>query len=175
MKRTQVALLALTVSSPGDLLGQARRADVLGTLRPGQIVRVRPRTGDRIESRVLSVQGDSLVLSSGGSRVLLGTQAIDSLWVKGHATATGAIIGTAIAAVGSVVVSAAVCKSIREDFPCGESGKAIAASIAGGAALGAVIGSVLPKWRLRYARNTGLDVGRAIQPQLSLALVVTLP
>ncbi|MGH9892124.1 MAG: hypothetical protein ACREA0_09115 [bacterium] len=121
-----------------------------------------------------SMQGDSLVLSTEGSSVVL-AQTIDSLWVKGHATSTGAIVGATIAAVGSVVVSAAVCKSIREDFPCGESGKAITASIAGGAALGAVIGSVVPKWRLRYARTPGLAVGRAIQSQFSLAFVVTFP
>ncbi len=175
MKLTQAVLLVLAVSFPGDLLGQEPRASVFGTLKPGQIVRVRPRTGDRIESRVLSIQGDSLVLSSEGSSVVLGTPVIDSLWVKGQATATGAIVGTSLAAVGSVVVSAAVCKSIREDFPCGESGKAIAASIAGGAALGAVIGSVVPKWRLRYARTPGMGVGRAIQSQFSLAIVVTLP
>lgn len=175
MQLTQSVLLVLAILFPGDLLGQQPQAFGLGTIKPGQIVRVRPRTGDRIESRVRSMQGDSLVLSTEGSSVVLATQTIDSLWVKGHATGIGAIVGAAIAAGGSVVVAAAVCKSIREDFPCGESGKAIAASIAGGAALGAVIGSVVPQWRLRYARNPGLGGGRAIQSQFSLAIVVTLP
>ena len=175
MRQTQVALIALALSFPADLFGQEPQEPVLGTLKPGQIVRVRPRTGDRFEARVLSMQGDSLILSLEGSRVLLSARTIDAFWVKGRATGTGAIIGAAIAAVGSVVISAGVCESIREDFPCGESGTAIAASIAGGAALGAAIGYAIPKWRLRYARNLMVGTRMTIRPQLSLALSMTLP
>jgi hypothetical protein len=175
MRQTLVALIALVLSFTADLLAQEPQESVLGTLKPGQIVRVRPRTGDRIESRVLSMQGDSLVLSLGGSSVMLSARTMDSLWIKGRATGLGAIIGAAIAAVGSVVISAAVCESIQEDFPCGESGKAIAASIAGGAVLGGAIGSVVPKWRLRYARNLVVDARLTVRPQLSVALSITIP
>ncbi len=174
MRQTQVVLIALALSCTADLLAQESPGPVLGALKPGQIVRVRLRTGERMESRVLSMDGDSLVLASPGSGVL-SARTIDSLWVKGRATGIGAILGAAVAAVGSVVISAAVCESIREDFPCGESGTAIAASIAGGGALGAAIGSAVTKWRLRYARTLVVDARMTVRPQLSLALSMTLP
>jgi len=170
-----MVLTALVFVVAADLSGQQARAAWIDRLEPGQVVRVRPNSGPRIASRLLSVRGDSLVLSVADSTRSLSPGAIDSLWVGGHATLIGALIGTGIGAAGSLAVAAAVCQSIDEDFPCGDSPQAIAASMAGGAVVGAFIGSLVRKWHLRYARNSALGARISAHPQPSLRLSVSLP
>lgn len=147
----------------------------LQRLRPGQTLRLHLADGQRLESRIDSVTGSPFSIQLRSLPTPLTLEKIDYLRVKGRATAIGAVIGAAIGAVGSVVISAAYCEAIRRDFPCGESGETIAASIAGGAVLGAAIGYAVPKWRLRYSRNRVVGMRMTIGPQASLGLSMTFP
>lgn len=154
------------------------------TLRPGQRVRIRSRSGSTVDLPVASADGDSLVLSSAGSSVAFHAGTIDSLWVRqgrdGEATRT--LLGAAIGAFGVFLVSIPLCE--RGDLEnaqnvglvCSKSGMTRAESVFGGAALGAAIGFfVLDKWRLRYVGNVVVDARVTARTPLSVALALPLP
>lgn len=174
VRRSHLMCLVLLLSSASGLAAQQPAEPLWGRLSPGELVRVRPRNSDRIAARVLAVGADSLVISTQPVRALRpGT--IDSLWVRGHATVLGAIIGAVGGAATSLAASSVVCQAIREGFLCGESPTAIAWSTAGGAALGAAVGYVVRPWRLRYARDRTIAARLTVPRPLGLGLSVTLP
>jgi|SRR5947209_15114445 len=155
MRLTQFALLLSTLVH-SDLGGQAPLEAAVRSLKPGQTIRIRVHAGDRIESRVRSLRAESLALQLLGDSAAFDVAAIDSLWVRGTATRTGAIAGAAVVGVASVAFWAALCQGLS-DGPggCTEWGRVTAYSLAGagvGALIGAGVGALLPKWRLRYAR-----------------------
>jgi hypothetical protein len=156
VRLTQFALVLSTLVLVSDLGGQAPLEAAVRSLKPGQRVRIRVHGGDRIESRIDSLRAESLALQLVGDSAAFDVAAIDSLWVRGTATRTGAIAGAAVVGVASVAFWAALCQGLR-DGPggCTEWGRVTAYSLAGagaGALIGAGVGALVPKWRLRYAR-----------------------
>jgi hypothetical protein len=156
VRLAQVALTLSTLVLVSDLGGQAPLEAAVRTLKPGQTVRIRIHGGDRIESRIRRLQAGSLPLQLVGDSGAFDVAAIDSLWVRGRATGTGAIAGAAVAGVASFAFWAALCSALS-DGPggCKDWGRVTAYSVAGagvGALIGAGIGALQPKWRLRYAR-----------------------
>jgi hypothetical protein len=154
----RLAQLALTLSTlvlVSDLGGQAPLEAVIRTLKPGQTVRIRVHGGDRIGARIRSLQAGSLPLQLVGDSGAFDVAAIDSLWVRGRATRTGAIAGAAVVGVASFAFWGALCSGLSDGGGCKEWGRVTAYSVAGagvGALIGAGIGALQPKWRLRYAR-----------------------
>src|SRR5207247_2104616 len=114
VRQTQLALALSTLVLVSDLCGQAPLDAAVRTLKPGQTVRIRAHGGDRIESRILSVRADSATLSLEGASTPLDGAAIDSLWVRGRATGTGAIIGAAVLGIASIPVGPALCGGLSE-------------------------------------------------------------
>ncbi len=150
MRQTQLALALSTLVLVSDLCGQAPLDAAVRTLKPGQTVRIRAHGGDRIESRILSVRADSAALSLEGASTPLDGAAIDSLWVRGRATGTGAIIGAAVLGIASIPVGQALCGGLSESASsCGGSDVTVPSFLvgaAGGALIGAAIGAGIPKW-----------------------------
>jgi len=155
MKRLAVALLVL--GSAASLSAQTALDTVLSRVRPGQMIRVSIRDQGRVEARF-------------GSRDIAATS-IDSLWVRGRSTATGAIVGgLTLAAISFAIVSGAC--SPGADCSGVEVPAAAAVGLGGGALLGALIGSTIPTWKLRYARK-GPAVGFQWNPQQPATLTLT--
>jgi len=155
MKRLAVALLVL--GSAASLSAQTALDTVLSRVRPGQMIRVSTRDQGRVEARF-------------GSRDIAATS-IDSLWVRGRSTGTGAIVGgLTLGAIAFAIVSGAC--SPGADCSGVEGPAAAAVGLAGGALVGALIGSTMPSWKLRYARE-GPAVGLQWNPQRSAALTLT--
>lgn len=157
MRLTQFTLALSTLVLAFDLGGQAPLEAAIRTLKPGQTVRIRVHGGDRIEARIRSLQAEALALQLVGDSAAFDVAAIDSLWVRGRATRTGAIAGAAVVGVASFAFWAALCEGLSSEGSggCTEWGTVSAFSVAGaggGALIGAGVGALVPKWRLRYAR-----------------------
>lgn len=156
MRLTQFALALFTLVLVSDLGGQAPLEAAVRTLKPGQTVRIRVHGGGRIESRIRSLQAESLALQLVGDSAAFDVAAIDSLWVRGRATGTGAIAGAAVVGVASFALWGGVCSGLSDGSGgCREWGRVTAYSVVGagvGALIGAGVGASVPKWRLRYAR-----------------------
>jgi hypothetical protein len=158
MKRLPPLLVVLVVlGSTAPLNAQTLLDTVFSRIRPGQTIRVSTRDQGRVEYRF-------------GSRDFAVTS-IDSLWVRGRSTATGAIVGgLTLGAVSWAIVSGAC--SPGADCSGVEVPAAAAVGLVGGALLGALIGSTMPRWKLRYARK-GPAVGLQWNPQGPAALTLT--
>jgi len=155
VRLAQFALALSTLVIVSDLGGQTTLEATVRTLKPGQTVRIRVHGGHRIESRIRSLQGGSLPLQLVGDNGAFDVAAIDSLWVRGRATRTGAIAGAAVVGVASFAFWGALCSGLSDGGGCKEWGRVTAYSVAGagvGALIGAGVGASVPKWRLRYAR-----------------------
>jgi len=155
VRLAQFALALSTLVIVSDLGGQTTLEATVRTLKPGQTVRIRVHGGHRIESRIRSLQGGSLPLQLVGDNGAFDVAAIDSLWVRGRATRTGAVVGAAVVGVASFAFWGALCSGLSDGGGCKEWGRVTAYSVAGagvGALIGAGVGASVPKWRLRYAR-----------------------
>ena len=155
MRLAQFALALSTLVIVSDLGGQTTLEATVRTLKPGQTVRIRVHGGDRIGARIRSLQAGSLPLQLVGDSGAFDVAAIDSLWVRGRATRTGAIAGAAVVGVASVAFWAGLCTALSDGGGCNDWGRVTAYSVAGagvGALIGAGVGASVPKWRLRYAR-----------------------
>src|SRR6266496_4653897 len=92
MCRPHVCVALLALGSPPALSAQDSLEAVLHGLRPGQMIRVKTVPQGRMEGRLLMLQDNTLRLQRWGSPDVPVAN-IDSLWVRGHALATGAIVG----------------------------------------------------------------------------------
>lgn len=157
MHRRPMLVVLLALGSAAPLNAQTALDTVLNRLRPGQTIRVSTRDQGRVEYRF-------------GSRDIAVTS-IDSLWVRGRSTATGAIVGgLTLAAVSFAIVSGACDPGA--DCSGVEVPAAMAVGLVGGALLGALIGSTMPRWRLRYA-SKGPAIGLQWNPQRPAALTLS--
>jgi hypothetical protein len=130
--------------------------DALSFLQPGMRIRVAATNADVTEGRFVAVRGGRLVLD----RVGIGAQlpndvpvgSVRSVWVRGRATGSGALVG---AALGGVTV--AVLGMVIAHDP--DSGGSVPKAAVGGLLLGGLLGSLpgsivgaaCPRWRLAYA------------------------
>ena len=160
--RVTLAVSVLPVVSV--LCAQGSIETAFSALKPGQRVRLRAQGGDRTESRVLSVRTESPALWLEGASAPYDGATIDSLWVRGRATAAGAIVGAVVFGAATSGAGLAICKGLSESSSsCGSDTTVplFLAGAAGGALIGALIGTGIPKWRLRYTR--GLPVRSAVR------------
>ena len=150
--------IPLLVVAPAAVAAQATIDSVAGQLHAGQLLRLHLRGGQRLEGRfaVYSPAPPALRLSAADTLVPVGM--IDSLWVRGSAAKSGAIIGALVLGVPSAIVWQALCERQGEGT-CGWG--TVYGLTAVGALLGAAIGSASPRWHLRYA---GASVGLRLPP-----------
>jgi hypothetical protein len=119
-------------------------------LRDSQMVRLHTSALARREGRVLSRDVAEMILAQGASAALnVPVTDVDSLWIRGTAWKTGAILGGAVGVTAmTLLVAAPPCLENCEVTPGGVvAGYLI--GLAGGALLGAGIGTIIPKWHRR--------------------------
>jgi len=124
---------------------------------PQRIVRLTTQSSGRIEGNNVDLRGDSVLVATEQGPRAFQVAEVDSLWVK----------GTAAVLVGMVaVLPCAIFGGMVGDFIGGDPdgngtpGRAVACSLIGltvggvvcGSA-GAILGSLIPQWRLKYARS----------------------
>jgi hypothetical protein len=173
---TQFALVLSTLVLVSDLGGQAPLEAAVRTLKPGQTVRISVHGGDRIESRIRSLRSKSPALQLVGDSAAFDVATIDSLWVRGTAARTGGIVGASVVGVASFAFWAALCQGLSDGSGgCREWGRVTGYSLVGavaGALIGAGVGALVPKWRLRYARTLPVQSALPHLPQGRLGLGV---
>ena len=154
-----IAVVGLvTVASPlaraqePDTLSPAQRAGLaLARLGAGQHVRIRASGGGLVEGWVVSSSPNLVTLRTDGSRIEVPAPGVDSLWVRRGSAGRGALIGGAVGGIGLALVGAASCHGGRaNEAPPGVCvAYGLVVGGAGGALVGALIGTAFPKWRLR--------------------------
>jgi hypothetical protein len=107
----------------------------------------------RIEGRFRSAAPARLTLDVAASPTELATAGLDSLWIRGNAARTGALVGAIPGAVAGVTLGVIAnnlgCRDDGGD-PCPEAVPLLGlAGAAAGALVGALIGSSIPKWHRR--------------------------
>jgi hypothetical protein len=138
-----------------------------GTLKPGQAVRVKTAGGSRFETRLGYAPPDSVGAMFARATMPFQAERVDSLWVRGHAIGTGALVGAAVATPLSFAFWWWVCDAVSEGSGCTSWGAVSLLSLAGGAGgalIGAGLGAVVPKWHLRYARGRGANLQPLLAP-----------
>jgi len=157
--------LLLGVTMAGGLSAQS--ASDFGGLKPGQVVRVRIVDHARFETRLGGMPADPGTDLFSGAAIPFEAARVDSLWVRGRATWTGAIVGAAIATPLSFGFWAFACTLGADGSGCDQWGTVTLLSLAGGAAgamIGAGVGAMVPKWRLRFARERDLAISPLVTP-----------
>lgn len=164
MIRLLFLIAAVSLAPLADVVGQAEPATVLARLRTGQTLRVRLHDGQRLQARLASVASEPPILRLAGRVLPIPPSTVDSLWVQGHATRTGALVGGIVLGAGSFALGAWLCSSFDQYSECsGSDWVAVAGfGLAGtgvGALLGAGLGSLVPKWRLAHPGRVALSLG----------------
>ncbi len=167
-KKSRLLLAAVSVLIPTVLLGQApegsressqeagsaRLQAVLEQLIPDQRLRIETGDGEAtVEGRYSAMEDGSLLLRTGASSVGVPTAEIERLWTRGRSTAQGALIGGGAGLVLGAVYGALISEVTCAESSCTTLGLPAAAGglgAAGGAALGALVGLVVPRWKLRF-------------------------
>lgn len=170
MCRPYVCVALLALGSPVALYAQESLGSVVQGLRPGQMIRVKTVQAGRVEARLLTLDGNTLRVQRENSPDIPVAN-IDSLWVQGHATGTGAIVG---GLAGGLVFGVLIAGACAHGADC--SGVEVPAMTAGGVVVGALVGALLgsgvPRWKLRYPRR-GPAVGLQWIRGRPLALALT--
>lgn len=118
------------------------------------LVRLRSQ-GTAMTGRLIALTAGLATLQTESGNLAANLASVDSVWVRGRATKTGAIIGTVAGTVLLGVFGAVVADAFCESTDC-EDAWAEGALVGGvmgaasGALLGAGIGALIPKWRLRF-------------------------
>jgi hypothetical protein len=116
-------------------------------LKPDRFVRIQLPDLGRIQGTVGLRTESELVLRLEGEDRRVSLAAVDTLWVRGRHTKTGAIIGGLLGIGGGIFLGAlvnAVC-----EYDCDGNyvvGGAVFGAVTGGV-VGAIIGAAIPRWR----------------------------
>jgi hypothetical protein len=129
----------------------ATRQAALQALSDSQWIRLTSASFGRREGQLLAHSATELVLALEPEPLRIPATRIDTLWAKGTASKSGAIVGGLLGAgVGVLVATQAVEKG---ETPGADWVLAIGGGGAvSGGLLGALIGSAFPRWQRRYPR-----------------------
>ena len=145
------APIAWTPLSGATAQQVTERQTALESLADSQWVRLKvSHVAGRYEGRLLQRGPDHLVLSADTQPLRVAATTIDTLWSRGNAGVTGAIVGGLVlgtlgAALGAAYPEESTDATRGEVMPL-----AIGVGLAGGAVLGGLIGLAIPKWHRRY-------------------------
>ena len=153
-----VLVAGLVAFAPGliaqepDTLSPAQRAGrALARLGAGQRVRIITRENEFVDGLVVTTSRRLVSVRTDGSVIDIPVPSVDSLWVeRGTHAGKGALIGAVpgLAFLGAVLVTSGgpngEARDIR-NFTGAITGLLL---LAGGIAVGAIIGAATPKWQL---------------------------
>jgi hypothetical protein len=150
-----LASLAGTLFSSVTAQQVTARQRAFESLADSQWVRLQvPHVAGRYEGRLLQRGPDHVVLSADPEPLRIAATTIDTLWTRGNAGKTGAIVGGLVLGTLGAVLGAAYCESIKDTEPDCNTGAATlylgGIGLAGGALLGGLIGLAVPKWHRQY-------------------------
>jgi len=144
--------LAWTPLSSATAQQIMERQTAFESLADSQWVRLAVPDVGRHEGRLLERSSELVVLSAEPEPLRVPATTVDTLWTRGNAAKTGAIVGAVIlGTLGTALGAWAGAESTEHDFQTGEamllSG---AVGLFGGAVLGGLTGLAIPKWHRRY-------------------------
>jgi hypothetical protein len=149
----RISFLVLLLGAP-SLAAQAADSVLAPLVPKTSLVRLRTE-GTRVTGRLIALTSGVATLETESGNRTAGLASVDSIWVRGRATGTGAIVGTVAGTVLLGVFGAVIADAFCEEADC--SGAWAEGALAGGvmgaaagALLGAGIGALIPKWRLRF-------------------------
>lgn len=134
----------------------AVRRTVVEALETGQDVRVEVARGIRVQGRFAFRSDTAFTLARDEQATTIRLTEVERLWVRGRATGTGALVGAAVGLVAGAVYGGLIGQVACEPVDGGDcSPVAVAALVglvggAGGAAVGAGVGYLIPVWRMRF-------------------------
>ncbi len=153
--RTHVLILSMAVLAAA--LPQASGAQGPGTpdsvvraalarLQPGKGVRLHATGLGRLEGQFASLTDTTVALGTTTGPRSVAVAGIDSLWQRGSAVGTGALVGAVTLGLAGAVLGASAAEWYETDP--GETAAAVGLiGVAGGALLGAVVGALIPTWK----------------------------
>lgn len=175
MRSKSWLIVLASVVATADVAAQSAPSAV-ADLRPGQMVRVATAAGGRMSGRVADVDAAAGTLILESREMPFRIAEIDTLWKRGNAVRTGALIGGGIGLAGTAALTIWVCDVVAEGNGCSQWGT-VALFTAGGGAVGALlgagIGAVVPKWKRKFTRES-LRVELLPGPQQTLQVGVGL-
>ncbi len=131
---------------------QAARDSAVSRLGTGQDIRLAASSMGRITGKVGALAPDSLDLVQGDAVRRIPILAIDTLWTRGRATTTGLLVGGIVG--GIVITGLAVLASGFCEYDCETSISDYVivgfVGAAAGAGIGGIVGTAIPKWKLRF-------------------------
>ncbi len=158
-RRTQLFTALLSAALAGTLFSSAAAQQIatpegaFESLADSQWIRVKvPDVAGRYEGRILQRGPDHLVLSAEPEPLRVVATTIDTLWTRGNAGVTGAIVGgLVLGTLGAALGAGAAAESTEHDVTTGEAMLFVGGiGLAGGAVLGGLIGLATHKWHRRY-------------------------
>lgn len=158
-RRTQFFTALLSAALAGTLFSSTAAQQIttpqaaFESLADSQWIRVKvPHVAGRYEGRLLQRGPDHLVLSADPEPLRIAATTIDTLWTRGNAGITGAIVGgLVLGTLGAALGAAAAGESTEEDVTTGEGMLFVGGiGLAGGAILGGLIGLATHKWHRQY-------------------------
>ncbi len=151
-----IALLLIGAAPLVAVAQDGHRAPAIQSLRVGQQVRVDAAQIGRVEGQFVVANDNFLTLNQDAVAVQVRLPDIERLWVRGHATGKGALIGAGAGVlagvVGGLLLSTVACEPV-DGGNCTPAGVAMVTGLlggTGGTVVGAGIGRAIPVWRLRF-------------------------
>jgi hypothetical protein len=146
-------MLLLLAAPLGAQQASTPEAVLAALVRRGPVVRLRTDQA-RMTGKLLAAGNGVATLQAAGATRIVALSAVDTVWVRGRAVVTGAIVGGAagMVALGALtsVLASGLCESDCSN--AGTEGALIggAVGLGGGALLGAAIGAAIPRWKRRF-------------------------
>jgi len=150
MRYSTLLLLSLSAAPLG---AQAADSMIAPLVARSSMVRLRMQ-GTEVTGRLIAFTSGVATLDTEAGNRTATLASVDSIWVRAHATKTGAIAGgIAGAVIGGVLLGVAADAFCETD--CDNVGfkGAVVGGVLGlgaGGLLGAGIGALIPKWKLRF-------------------------
>jgi hypothetical protein len=164
MKCKQIGYLLVPICALAHSVVSAQRpiADVSTHVQPQQHVRLRLRDGNRLEGQVDPQHPNSATLILREPARAVPYELIDSVWVRRTAIRNGAMIGGTVLGVAGfgrfvhLCFTGAGCLVAGSQNTTAAKWRAVSvmtlASVGAGTLLGAIVGVLVPRWELSYAR-----------------------
>jgi hypothetical protein len=146
------ALALLTVGVTLPTRAQATPAGGLDSasvleLKPDRLVRLQVPDQGRLQGRVGFRSGSELLLKMDGEERRISLGGVDTLWVRGRHTRTGAIIGGILGTGGGILLGALATGLCEYDCDNNYVLSGAVFGLAAGGAAGALVGAAFPRWR----------------------------
>ena len=148
---TLALCLLAALPAPGEAQDSSNaplRQPVFAQLKDSQWVRLAEADIGRRQGRLLTLSATEIVLTSDPAPLRLPATAIDTVWTRGRSTVAGLVVG----AILGGALGALAGTSLGEEN-AGSAGLILGLGglgLAGGGAVGAAIGTAIPRWQRRF-------------------------